>query len=259
MSNHESLPRRAGSSLLALALAAGAALGAAPTMAQNNAGDPAKTPVIHFSAPPVAGFDKYEWTFRVEDYAGDRPPWYWAQQNAFQSTGTYYWGLQVAGPYGLTALYSFFGAETHSSYLYCETGADGGSGTTCRIPYKWIEGRDYKFTATLEGEYPSRSKQIWSGTITDLTTGVTTVIGVVAVPRSWGLVRPGNIAWAEWFWGGEKTCEQRSYFRALYDAPVGYLDGIPYQETITKTNPDTCASYTSLSPTRMRMEAGGTR
>ncbi|HUB88449.1 MAG TPA: hypothetical protein VMA74_01825 [Dyella sp.] len=233
--------------------------------AQNNAGDSSLTPSIEFSRPAVSGYDTYQWTVQVQELGSNpRPYWYWAQQSSFNQTGSFYFGLQPNGALpngqiGQMALFSFFGNGTSSSYSSCVTGADGGAGTSCHIPYAWVIGRNYTFSAQQTATNPLAQTETWTGTVTDGTTGATTVIGVVTVPSSWGLIAPGNVAWAEWY-NGNISCASRTYISVLYNAPIGYYQGRPYQETVTGTNPGTCATYSiNASATQVLLKAGGSK
>lgn len=239
--------------------------------AQNNGGDSNATPAIEFSRPAVAGYDTYKWTARVQELGSNPTPyWYWALQSGFnqaaaQTAGAgFYFGLQPNGylpngQIGKMALFSFFGSGTSSSHTSCETGADGGAGTSCHIPYAWVTGRDYTFTMQQTATDLLAQNETWTGAVTDDTTGVTTIIGVVNVPSSWGLIAPGNVAWAEWY-NGNISCASRTYISVLYGAPIGYYQGTPYQETVARTTPGTCATYSvNPSATQVLLQAGGSK
>ena len=164
-------------------------------------------------------------------------------------------GLQPDGEYGRTALFSFFGQGTSSSFHACAAGADGGQGTSCHIPYPWELGHTYKFLVRQMSQDAAEGTTTWKATVTDTATNQPVTIGVVSVPASWGLIVPGNMAWAEWFHGPD-PCGQRTYFRVRYDSPTGYLKGVAYPESVAATTPGTCATYVPLNATSIIMSAG---
>lgn len=214
------------------------------------------TPVIYFTKPSIAGYDKYEWTLQpLELHSKPKPYWFWSQQSSFNHTGVFYMGLQPDGEYGKTALFSFFGKGTSSSFHACVTGADGGSGMSCHIPYAWKLGHTYRFLVRQTSQDASKATTTWTATIADTATNHPVTIGVVFVPASWGWIAPGNIAWAEWFHGPD-PCNQRTYFRVRYGSPTGYFKGVAYPEFVAGTTPGTCATYTPLNASSVIMNAG---
>ncbi len=219
------------------------------TNAATNPGNPSTTPVVYFSSPKVAGFDTYQWTMEVQSLGTTpKPYWYWAQQSYFQSTGVFYFGLQPNGQYGKTALFSFFGDGTSSSYPSCATGADTGSGTSCHIAYPWKIGRSYTFTVVKGETSPSAGTTSWSAQVEDSVTGESTTIGVVQVPTTWGLIQPGNLVFSEWF-EDDRACDKRTSFNVLFGSPIGYLKGTAYPETVSGTSPGTCVTFLQQSGT----------
>ena len=217
---------------------------------------PYKTPVIHFSKPSVTGYDKYEWPLQpLELHSSPTPCWFWSQQSAFNHTGVFYMGLQPNGEYGKIALFSFFGKGITSSFHACKSGADDGNGMSCHIPYAWEMGHAYRFLVQQTSQGATKGTTTWTATVTDTATNKPVTIGVVSVPASWGLIAPGNVAWAEWFRGPD-SCDQRTYFRVRYNSPTGYLKGVAYPESVTGTTPGTCATYAPVNATSVIMSAG---
>ena len=252
MSHSSSYPVRIAAGLLS------GLLFAAPAFAQNNAGNPAITPVVNYSKPPVVGFNKYEWTFKVDQLGtGAQQKWFWAQQVSFVGGQRLIMGLIPNAEFGRTAVVNFSGNGTSSVFHYCKTDANG-SGTPCRSPYAWVEGRTYKFSLVLRGEYPSRSHAVWAASITDTVTSIKSVVGIVAVYKDWGLIAPGNLSWAYWIGDGSYGCAQRTAFRATFGAPVGYINDAPFAESIASTTGGSCATFSRPSPTEVTMAAGGT-
>ena len=214
------------------------------------------TPAIHFTKPAIIGYDAYEWTLEpIEMDSQPTPYWFWAAQSAFQHEGVFYMGLQPNGQYGKTALFSFFGKGTSSAFHACAKGADDGDGTSCHIPYNWKFGHAYKFHVQQNSTNKTKGISTWKATVTDTVTNASSVIGVVSVPASWGLIVPGNLAWAEWFRGPD-PCNQRTYFRVRYNSPIGYRNGIAYPESAMDTTPGTCATYTNINARTIIMSAG---
>ena len=152
--------------------------------------------------------------------------YYWAYETGFMNRQQFYFGLQPNGEFGKTALFSVFGTGTSSDahYRYCKSGADGGSGTSCHIPYKWTLGHFYDFTVTLVGL--SGTQEEWEGNVYDDVTGARTFIGKIVVPASAGyLDLNGGGAFDEYFAWGEHPCPNEPLSSILYLTPTGFLNG----------------------------------
>ncbi len=220
------------------------------------------TPVFNFGTTAASGFDTYTYTFTVNELRIEtEPEMYWAYQMSFTGTGGFYMGLQPRGTLpdgtrGKMALFSFFGSGVTSSFPACSSGADGGAGGSCHIAYDWQLGVAYQFTAKLTAVDNVAQTETWTGTVTNTQTGVAATIGVVTTPLNWGLIKPGNISWYEWF-NGNPLCSFRNYFQARYDAPIGYLNGVAYPTRYTGDNDHaSCSQFYKLSDTSALMWQG---
>ncbi len=95
-----------------------------------------------------------------------------------------------------------------------------GSGASCLIKYKWVAGHEYRQRVWAIGY--EKGAEHWKGTIYDVTTGVETVLGVIAVKdvngqRGYGWLQPGGVTFIEYYGGG--TCGQHALTRVTWRGP----------------------------------------
>ncbi len=160
------------------------------------------------------------------------------------ATGTYFWshkfgflngdggyiGLQnmgntVSGQYNTkVAVFSIFSTAIDATPGNCKIeygNFDGGAGTgtSCRIPYNWTLGHQYRLR-TVIGKNSDAAGTWWDGYVTDLTTGVETQIDYIKVPKSWSGIN-SSIMWTEYFGAHADTCDTHPYARAHFFTPKG--------------------------------------
>jgi hypothetical protein len=164
---------------------------------------------------------------------------YWAFDDRFVHGESYYMGLQPNGSLpnggiGKMALFSAFGPGTSSDTRACRTGADGGAGTSCHIPYAWVVGHSYELTVALVVE--DKSSTLWEGAVYDVSARAKTVIGRIRVDRSKGyLGNTGGISFDE-LYETQIPCAKQPASRVLFYAPTGYRNGVAYPGTLRAAN-----------------------
>lgn len=199
---------------------------------------------------PTPGYDTYQWTMTVEQLPIVQSVYYyWALQNGFVGGNAFYMGIQPYGGCGITnagfckvALFSFFGNGASSASSTCATGADGGPGESCRIPYDWVVGHQYKLTAALTSN--DGTNETWTGTIADVTAGgAATAIGSWSIPSSNGLIGAQGISFTEYY-DHTIACSAQPYAEVLWDPPTGFNGGQAFPGTLwytsTVTMPSLC-------------------
>jgi len=155
--------------------------------------------------------------------------WYWADEVQFADGSIAYMGLQPNGQYGKTALFSVFGPDTVGLGAGCASGADGGTGTSCHIPYPWDVGKTYVFTITLTSS--AAGQETWQGTVTNTATLRRTTIGAWTVAASRGLIEP-LLGFAEYF-SSVPSCASVPQMDVLYGPPTGAVAGRSYAGIVT--------------------------
>ena len=85
------------------------------------------------------------------------------------------------------------------------TGFGGeGVGYSVRIAYNWQVGHTYRMDVYLQSQ--SGGNNVWAGKVTDLSSGVTTAVGTLNAPGSFGLLDPATITFHERFSGPTASC-----------------------------------------------------
>lgn len=190
------------------------------------------------SGRPDNGFDAINFTMRpmtdMSDMTGVPLSYYWAMQDTVVGANTFYFGMQPDGEYGKTALFSVFGTGTSSDPddSYCKNGADGGSGTSCHIPYDWTVGNAYDISVTLIGQSATQSE--WEGRITDLATGTSTLIGDIVITSTNG-INSNPLAFDEYY-SRSYPCSSQPKSEILFYTPTAYFQGKPFPGTISGLN-----------------------
>jgi hypothetical protein len=223
-----------GLSAIVLLLAGGVLAGPASAAARPAAsGTPGGMAAVDYNlaAAPASGLDSLSYPLTVLENASATASWYWADEFYFVNKGTGYFGLQRAGQYGRTGLFSVFGSGTAKQRSWCVTGADGGAGTSCHIHYTWVTGRTYRLTVRLSSE--TKHTRTWLGTVKDLKSGATTTLGAWSVPRSWGLLQRASGGFAEYF-AAVSGCRAIPQMVARYGAPSGTAGSRTYRGVVTQ-------------------------
>jgi hypothetical protein len=211
-------------------------------LGKNVGGHGAPNVTWDFNGAPKDGFDGVRIAIAPQSYEGDKKNFiYWAYDGVYMNGKTYYAGLQPNGEFGHTALFSVFGAGTHPKAPHCKAGADMGSGTSCHIPYEWLEGRAYEFTIQMIDS--DSDSTTWEGAVVDLTTKNRTVIGVVQTGKDRGLLKPWATTFAE-VYKGPKDCKERQKSEVLFYRPVAYRNGREYPAVLRGVNTNSgCVAF----------------
>jgi len=177
--------------------------------------------------------DHASWTVAVQRLDDSKAAYYWAVmlyfQHAPKDAGAYA-GLQpngnrIGGGTGPLALFNVFGPNTARVSGECESGADGGEGQSCRMPYAWTVGRTYRFDVALVSR--DARDETWGGTVTDTLAHTRTPIAQWKVPVSWGMLNTTSVVFAEYY-DDVDSCDSQPYARALMSAPVLSVGGAPF-------------------------------
>ncbi|WP_052663687.1 DUF3472 domain-containing protein [Psychromicrobium lacuslunae] len=125
---------------------------------------------------------------------------YYAQYNyAEADDGGYYSGIQPHPDGTVNVRFSFFGAGATPIGSNCDSGADGDSGVTCALDgLAYRVGTKYTITSHRQSD---ANGVTYTGTITNLSTGVKTTIGAWRLPANYGGFSDQMTAFIERFWG----------------------------------------------------------
>lgn len=193
-------------------------------------------PTIHYEAATGHDYDTMSVKVRVDAMTKQRG-YYWANTFIFyEGNHQGYMGIQPR-PVGSKnlAIFSVFGSGAKSTSPNCNSGADGGSGVSCRVEYEFVPGVTYQLKISQQTS-DETGYNSWKGTITDLNTGQATTIGEYMTPTSWGMLWRKATFFDEWFPfnGGPKDPAQRAcvpYAKLVTENPVFSRNG---QQTATK-------------------------
>jgi hypothetical protein len=222
---------------------------------------------------PTPQYDRLDWTLTVLDLPDTKSYYYWAFQDGFVGGGAFYFGLQ---PYGSCpgggnckiALFSFFGNGATTSASSCLSGADGGPGMSCHIPYNWSIGVPYRFTIQLTATDAVNNTETWSGTVTDTIAGSSTEIGNWTIPGQNttvpGLIGTEAVSFVEYYEAVKGGCRQEPYAKVNMSVPTGSSNGTVSEGGVNSTFPtqtcSTSAAFTLLpdatNPTSVTIETG---
>lgn len=144
-----------------------------------------------------------------------------------------YLGLQTEAEAGFTGkddIFSIWGATSASDAQYMTTFTEGSSGWSGRNSYPWVVGSMY----TLKVGYLSTQSdgEHWEAWVTDDSTCVTSEIGQLVVPTSFGMLSNVTVSFHERYAGPVTSCSvmQRSdveFTDPLFDdsiTPTGYTN-----------------------------------
>ena len=186
------------------------------------------------------GFDAISFRMRplsepALDSDGAPHAYFWAYYNFFSHTGnnSFYFGLQPAGQFGKTALFSVFGAGASVSpgCRYCISGE---SVTSCHMPFEWEIGKDYDFVLLMSKTVDNSTT--WEAYIHDVEHQKNTFIGAVNVENASGIGQGPSVAFNEYFLADSHPCPEQPFSEVLFFTPVSYYRGQPYASHISSLN-----------------------
>lgn len=130
--------------------------------------------------------------------------YYWFSGD-YPATGGYL-GLQTEGaiPTGKIAIFSIWGATSSNGPGYNAPGNESGAYYTSRITYPWVTNHTYDLNISLTGQ--SAGSNTWTGTVTDTTTHVSSLIGNIVVPISRGNLYDISATFHERYSGPTASC-----------------------------------------------------
>ncbi|UTO28016.1 DUF3472 domain-containing protein [Bartonella harrusi] len=127
--------------------------------------------------PAYSNFNQLSFFQKIDNDGGLRSHYFWANQFAFKNGNNGYIGLQNRGGVHFFN-YSIWKAVGWKSGQ-CRFFSHEGSGVQCDIKVSWKIEHQYKLDV-------SKNKNLVTGTITDLTNGTKTIVGVIEVPKTFG-------------------------------------------------------------------------
>ena len=225
------------------------------------------------NADGLYGYNALDASIRVTHEPGNNGNTYYASQffwtiNVNQGG---YTGIQQNSKKTKTVLFSIFGQTYNASVDksgpvsggVCQGFGGEGTGTQCLFTTKgtetpaWKEGAKYTFhvkyagkTTIPAGEADAGENYLWQASITDTSTGTTTVIGTIHSPAANGLLQAVVPQFVENFTQGSQqysSCSQVPPTTAVFDAPIMYD---PANNAVQTNNASTqvygdCASVAS--------------
>ncbi|GJJ74921.1 hypothetical protein EMPS_07279 [Entomortierella parvispora] len=179
-----------------------------------------------FKTAPADGLNDITFPFNMAK-APTTSGFYFAQQFNFHNvTDVGYTGLQprpnANGKNVVHAAFSSFQAGTTTRHRNCYQGADGGPGVSCAID---VPG-DYNHTYNIEVRNIGRTT--WRGTMTDMVTKRSYVIGEWTLPAGAGKLVNGQVGFVEYYiWNGQPshTCDSLPKTEAIFYNPTSRTRG----------------------------------
>jgi hypothetical protein len=194
------------------------------------------------------GYNGFSASVRVTHEPGNTGNTYYASQffwtvNVNQGG---YTGIQQNSGSTKTVLFSIFGQTYDASVdqpgsasgAVCQSFGGEGTGTQClfttsgKSPPAWKEGTQYTFQVTYAGKTTipagtadAGENYLWQASITDTSTGTTTVIGTIHSPASNGILQAVVPQFVENFTQGTQqysSCSQVPPTTAVFSAPIMY-------------------------------------
>jgi hypothetical protein len=168
------------------------------------------------------------------------------------SGGTAYIGLQGIN-LAVFSVFNYPSPEASSNCSVQQSGFDSGAysfgGTACHLSYDVVQGHTYRLAISDVGQDANGIN--WQGTVEDLTTGRTTVIGEVNIASSWGTITSGQNSWTEYFEANAvpiTSCAALPYSKVTfsnYTANNGqYTVPQSHQDVITQND---CTHYSRIT------------
>ena len=174
-----------------------------------------------------SGFTEFEHGLTINQVTPNAP-FFWSHQFRMVGGDGGYIGLQsngnrVNGTSGKTAVFSVFGSAlsgTTGSCVLESKGFDGynTSGTSCRVPFDWQAGREYKLK--VKKISTDSTGHWWQGSIKDTFTGTETVIAKIKIPRTWTGLGTWSVMWTEYFGAQPSSCSALPYSNVTFSAPT---------------------------------------
>ncbi|AJC21925.1 hypothetical protein [Pandoraea pulmonicola] len=223
-------------------------------------------PKLTFFNPAVSGFDKLQWTLQIQQTGSGRQ-WRWSQQNTSSWNGFMRLDVlpgdrksdgTVAFSLGDDPVVVFSGKSPSC--------AKNNAGVTCSISYPWVLGRSY--TLTIKSAAQDPTQPVWTGTVTDDLTGISTTIGTIAITSvgsaiftNWALIPPNSAVYATLDSSQSppsrfSECSELPFVDAVVSMPVGYYANQPAPMT-ENSFVGNCVWYDPVAPGQYDLRIGG--
>jgi hypothetical protein len=149
----------------------------------------------------------------------------------YPATGGYF-GLQTNGlgdPAGKIAVFSIWGATAASGPGVNKPFEEDGIGFTSRLPFPWEVKKTYHLKVALSSI--TADSNVWSATITDLSTGKVSPIGQLTVPKSRGVLASPTVTFHERYAGPTNSCADLQYSQVTFTNVIGNGSVKPLKHT----------------------------
>jgi hypothetical protein len=142
------------------------------------------------------------------------PAYFYSHQFGFNNLGSGadggYIGIQTdsSGKHAIFSVWSAIASRCGPvPGTQCGPFSGEGSGQRTFIPnYRWVAGHDYRTRVWILSSDPTGTW--WEGNITDVTTGVETVVGDIEVPPGWGWLSNYSGDFVEWYGPQPASCSR---------------------------------------------------
>jgi len=191
------------------------------------------------------GYNSVSASIQVTDEPGANGNTFYAHQFYLvgDPNGGGYTGIQQGSNSTKIAIFSIWNVSyTSSEGSNCRSFGGEGTGVTCQINYAWSVGVNYTFSVAQIATNAGTGNSTWRATVTNTRTGVSTTIGDIYVPTSYGKLQPVAAQFVENFTQGTQqysSCSQVPATTVAFRSPL--MDGVPVTSASTTTYGD-CAS-----------------
>lgn len=170
---------------------------------------------IQHAWPANSEFDKLHFFQQVNSDGGTQSRYYWANQFHFKQGDGGYIGLQNRGNNTHAFNYSIWQATGWKSGN-CSFFDHENSGVQCQVVVPWETGRQYRLDV-------SKTRNLVTGTVTDLMDGTSTTIAVIEVPDTFGKLYSSSSFVEEYSQGNEQlsSCYVMGSQSSIFRNPIG--------------------------------------
>jgi hypothetical protein len=211
---------------------------------------------VHFP-PTSTGYDQLGWDVTIRT---DPSPdgYFWSHQFGLAGGEQGYCGLQThnAELGGPIAIFSIWAALDSVGPGWAGPFGGEGTGWSARIPYRWRT--DVAYHLSVERAPAEPEGTWWHAAVVDPTLGVSSPIGAILVPGSWGGIGASTVMWTERYAGPMRRCSDLRHAVADFTSPTtdrGRVEPLRLHDHLAV--PVTCPnSATSSVPGGSRHEMG---
>jgi hypothetical protein len=166
---------------------------------------------------PVNDLDSLEIVIEPQNQPDAGTAYFYSHQFGYQSGPGGYIGIQsdVNGRRAIFSIWEALAADSPGTHVPFD---NEGSGFTTKIDYPWVAGRQYKLVVRRGGQ--DASGTWWTGTITDLSTNASQLIGSILVPSARAGLSYYSITWVEFYGPLKPECSDYSYSKVTFHRPT---------------------------------------